>query len=344
MSNSDRSAQDSGGGGGSGALDHQLSSSDSDNVFYKGWILTSKIVAFNQNRTSIHIILLKDQEGLSTSGHQMPYQSNGHSHMSQAQIDSIKWAPKFAVLNKQTRSMLLYDYEPTTDYIKENFNAIASTLSSARSQSSRSHQQSSNIPNAPSNHSSSSSYSSESTISSLEQPKQLKLSNGPDVAYRLDGSIRKELFINYWRNRITKFELSLGDPTNAITTIPDEDRFVNSYHFGKRGSEASTLSSEQSHHQDSELGDKSSFHDSNSSQHNTFRLAGLFFPKKSEKVKHASLKRAKSGAQLERKPIKHTMSSAPSAAQTPDPSTKSIGHTLASAVSAATSDLETRNR
>jgi hypothetical protein len=35
-----------------------------------------------------------------------------------------------------------------------------------------------------------------------------------DTNYRLDNSIRKELFVNYWRNRLSRFDLNLIEESN----------------------------------------------------------------------------------------------------------------------------------
>jgi hypothetical protein len=115
--------------------------------------------------------------------------------MTQSQIDSLKWVPKFAVLDKTSKSMLLYDYEPTNEYIKENFNAIQTSAANQTSSSSSSSTSSFDAHNNNNN-------------PSLERKNLL----GNDLVYRLDSSIRKELFISYWRNRISKFELMLADP------------------------------------------------------------------------------------------------------------------------------------
>jgi hypothetical protein len=124
--------------------------------------------------------------------------------MTQSQIDQIKWMPKFAVLNKTNKSMLLYDYEPTNEYIKENFAAIATNMAPAQNP----------LANSASSSSSTSSFDVRQNQPN-EPPESAATTTthkGNDLVYRLDASIRKELFISYWRNRISKFELILTDP------------------------------------------------------------------------------------------------------------------------------------
>jgi hypothetical protein len=221
---------------------------------------------------------------------------NPNSNLTQTQLDTLKWIPKFTVVNKRNKSILLYDYEPTNEYIKENFNAI--------------HQQQQHGVVADDN-------SEDAQMPSFNNTGKLN-----DFVYRLDNSIRKELFINYWRNRVTKFELNLADKT--------EEKLLNYHtkpttpsHTEQQPSVENTSSlineyepQQSPVHNEVTTNTPSSSSNSSSHHHSTFRLAALsFFSKKDksssqqissnqsigEKVKHSSLKRAKSGIQLERK-------------------------------------------
>ena len=102
--------------------------------------------------------------------------------------------------------MLLYDYEPTSEYIKENFNEISSQMTATSNKSASS--------------SSSSSFETDTTDTGISSNSK----TGSDLVYRIDASIRKELFINYWRNRISRFELNLADS--------NEEKLLN-YHFNR---------------------------------------------------------------------------------------------------------------
>jgi hypothetical protein len=74
----------------------------------------------------------------------------------------------------------------------------------------------------------------------------------------------------------------------------------------------------------------------------TFRFPGFLFSRKSEKSKHSSLKRAKSGIQLERKGGKPSLAATASAA--PSTPTKTAEETKQQHSTQNAADLEQRNK
>lgn len=101
---------------------------------------------------------------------------------------------------------------------------------------------------------------------------------------RIDTDIKKEAFITQWRNKSEKFDLNYS--------IKTEHHFQ--HHLSNKDIES--LDKESLNSYDNE-------HNATTTAANsTFRFAGFFFKRdKSEKIKHSTLKRAKSGIQLERK-------------------------------------------
>ncbi|CAF0849147.1 unnamed protein product [Brachionus calyciflorus] len=202
------------------------------NILYKGWILTyqdlSNDIPGNLSNNSL--------------------------------VDNLKWVPKFAVISRSDKCVLLYDKEPITEILSNNFQLIHSKQFYQHTTKEKSN---STLPFTKTT----------SSISSNDSISNLNCSN--DVStYRLDNSVNNELFVKYWKSKLIKF-----DSTNTDRYFKSDDTYLQ---------------------KDIESLNQTTNPESSS----TFRFAGLFFKKdKTDKVKHSSLKRAKSGIQLERKKV-----------------------------------------
>lgn len=100
--------------------------------------------------------------------------------------------PKFAVVNKQDKSVLLYDYEPTN--VLNTRQMMSSDLVDGM------------------------------TTTTTTTMGAADLNSGPTawcspLIYRLDNSVKKENFINYWRNKSPRFEIN--SPSKAANAAVD---------------------------------------------------------------------------------------------------------------------------
>lgn len=131
---------------------------------------------------------------------------------------------------------------------------------------------------------------------------------------KMDNSVKRDQFIQHWRNKSDNFDTGTFESTQSKYLVNDMTGIAKSTSISNRLSNIFHISSR-------EIPDQSSFdkdgensgndidgHESRANGNNTnlttpFRLANLFSKKnKQEKSsKHSSLKRAKSGIQLERK-------------------------------------------
>lgn len=114
-------------------------------------------------------------------------------------IDNLKWIPKFAVINRETKSVLLYDYEPSNEVVSNNFRSIkqfSNRKESIDHVSVKKHAFNSDDSNQ------------QATIVS--------------DSYRLDNSPNSELFVKYWKNRIQKF-----DSSNTDRYFKSDDAYLN---------------------------------------------------------------------------------------------------------------------
>lgn len=114
-------------------------------------------------------------------------------------VDNLKWVPKFAVINRETKSFLLYDYEPSNEIISSNFQSIKqfSTRKELHDNFSGNYQ----------------------AFNSNDLKQQAcSISD----SFRLDNSPNSELFVKYWKNRIQKF-----DSSNTDRYFKSDDNYLN---------------------------------------------------------------------------------------------------------------------
>lgn len=114
-------------------------------------------------------------------------------------VESLKWVPKFAVINRETKSFLLYDYEPSNEIISKNFQSIIQFSTKKEFHDHLSGKQQAFNSN------------------DINQPVGL-ISD----SFRLDNSPNSELFVKYWKNRIQKF-----DSSNTDRYFKSDDNYLN---------------------------------------------------------------------------------------------------------------------
>ncbi len=128
----------------------------------------------------------------------------------------------------------------------------------------------------------------------------------------MDNSIKREAFIQYWRNKSENFDAEFKKYSQESFTKSSSisNRLSNIFHMSRDTAESSSFDKDLEWNQtivDSSDQEKEIRNSNLTTSISTpFRFAGLFSKKdKTEKNanrnKHSSLKRAKSGIQLERK-------------------------------------------
>lgn len=123
--------------------------------------------------------ILKDQDFLTNSTPDLA--SNGD-------FSNLKWVPKYVIVNKLDRSALLYDYEPTNEIIDNHYSTFVLNNNNSL------------INNI-------------NDLNSNENDFKIFHTNLA-TCYRLDNSIRQDLFLNYWRNHTTKFDVDKNSQDN----------------------------------------------------------------------------------------------------------------------------------
>ena len=129
---------------------------------------------------------------------------------STADLNNLKWIPKFAVANKQDKSVLLYDYEPSNDIIASNFEQFSSKNTS--------NTQSGVLLN----------------INETAQASNNNNNNNQTVSlnYRLDNSIKYEPFLSHWRNKASKFDIDKNIDDNYFDyscNLTNINNLINTY-------------------------------------------------------------------------------------------------------------------
>lgn len=186
---------------------------------------------------------------------------------------NLKWIPKYAVCNRLEKTILLYDYEVSNQLACAPFN--------------------------PKN------FTHPNSSAPLVDPSQVTF-------LKMDNSVKRDQFIQHWRNKSDNFDFDsssskylVNDMTGIAKSTSISNRLSNIFHissreipdhssFDKEGDNSGNDIDNNGHHESRANG--------NANLTTPFRLANLFSKKnKQEKSKHSSLKRAKSGIQLERK-------------------------------------------
>lgn len=187
----------------------------------------------------------------------------------------LKWIPKFAVLNKLEKTLFLYDYE----------------VSNQQAISKNTYQR----------------------LTDEATPSQILPENISVSILKMDNSIKRDAFIQYWRNKSENFDADYNTKYSHegfTKSSSISNRLSNIFHMSRDTAESSSFEKELDPNQTTAVdsSDQEKERNSNLTASSTtpFRFAGLFFKKdKAEKNnnsnKHSSLKRAKSGIQLERK-------------------------------------------
>jgi hypothetical protein len=144
---------------------------------------------------------------------------------------SLKWVPKFAVVNKLERTVLLYDYEVNNQQVVAN-----------------------------------------SGVTTTNGVNNGILNNGSVSVLKMDNSVKREAFIQHWRNKSENFENDfnkyLNDGFSKSNSI--SNRLSNIFHISSSKDTADTLSFEK----DFESNADGSDHDRGNNTTNTpFRFA-----------------------------------------------------------------------
>lgn len=151
------------------------------NISYKGWILTCKLSWFFCQTCYYN----RKKRGIFYFNHGCLDQdvvNNTPGDISTSMSDNLKWIPKFAVISKVDKIILLYDYEPSNEILINNLDSVRMAANLGKQGEKQ--------------------YAETSATSS---------SSKIDINYRLDNCVRKDMFVSYWRNRLHKFDLNLND-------------------------------------------------------------------------------------------------------------------------------------
>ena len=108
-------------------------------------------------------------------------------------MSSLKWVPKYAIVNKLDKSALLYDYEPTNEIIDTHYSTFVFNNTT-------------NNTNVNVN---------EVVNSNETELKQIQTEMA--ASYRLDASVKREQFLNFWRNHTTKFDVDKNCEDNYFS-------------------------------------------------------------------------------------------------------------------------------
>ena len=116
---------------------------------------------------------------------------------------ALKWLPKFAVVNKLDKSILLYDYEVSNETVASSFNITKPKV---------------NAKYPDQGH--------------FDQPLKI---------LKMDNSVKRENFIQYWRNKSENFENEfskyMNDGFTKSTSI--SNRLSHIFHMSSKDSETS---------------------------------------------------------------------------------------------------------